>query len=172
MGSVAFFLAYGMASDPFSNFSFAEAEQKHLDFSEIRPAKSYIRHWTANDPKANGKTRGSKANGHVNGAVTSAEFKIERQCLHIELDIPKSSGIKYETGDHVGIWPENDPEEVVRMGARMGLSEADLDKAIDLKGKDDKSKPPFPTPCSWRTALTFYCDLRDPLKQYHLEVSL
>lgn len=152
--------------------SFAEAEQKHLDYSEIRPAKKYVKVWTGADAKANGVSTRAKANGTANGILSGKqELKIERQCLHIELDIPKGSGIKYESGDHVGVWPENDPEEVIKIAARIGLSESDLDKAIDLKGKDASSKPPFPTPCSWRTALTFYCDLRDQLKQYHLEVS-
>ena len=79
----------------------------------------------------------------------------DRSCMHIEIDI-KDSGIKYDAGDHVGVYPTNDPELVEKIGQLLGT---DLDEVISLDNVDpDASKKhPFPCPCSYRTALLHYC---------------
>jgi len=84
--------------------------------------------------------------------------------------VPAETGIKYETGDHVGIWPENDPEEVSRVVERLGLDHSRLDAVFDLKSTKPGAKTPFPTPCTIRTALTFYLDLREQIKQHQLQI--
>ena len=39
----------------------------------------------------------------------------DRKCLHIELDIT-GSRLRYEAGDHVAIYPQNDPLIVNEIG--------------------------------------------------------
>ncbi|CAF4304559.1 unnamed protein product, partial [Didymodactylos carnosus] len=80
-----------------------------------------------------------------------------RSCLHLELDLAKSR-LRYEAGDHVAIFPSNDSTLVNRIGE---LLEVDLDEVISLVNVDEdaQKKNPFPCPCSYRTALTYYLDI-------------
>ncbi len=81
----------------------------------------------------------------------------DRKCLHIELDIT-GSRLRYEAGDHVAIFPQNDPLIVNRIGR---LLDVDLDAQISLVNieEDATKKNPFPCPTTFRTALTFYLDI-------------
>ncbi len=81
----------------------------------------------------------------------------DRQCLHIELDIT-GSRLRYEAGDHVAIYPQNDPAIVNRIGQ---LLDVDLDAQVSLINieEDATKKNPFPCPTTFRTALSFYLDI-------------
>lgn len=106
--------------------------------------------------------------------IEKDKIKMERQCYHIELDI-SDSGLRYATGDHVGTWPDNDPAEVTGLIGALHLTESDLDQVFQLKPHpanplSSTAKMPFPMPCSVRTALTHYVDLRTNMKQYQMEI--
>nr|CAG4638293.1 EOG090X027R [Cyclestheria hislopi] len=81
----------------------------------------------------------------------------ERSCMHIELDIANSK-LRYDAGDHVAVYPVNDPNLVNRFGE---LLDVDLDTIVSLVNIDEDSskKHPFPCPCSYRTALSYYLDI-------------
>jgi len=81
----------------------------------------------------------------------------ERSCMHIELDISNSK-LRYDAGDHVAIYPVNDASLVNRFGE---LLNADLGEVVTLLNIDEDSskKNPFPCPCSYRTALSYYLDV-------------
>ncbi|XP_020298213.1 NADPH--cytochrome P450 reductase isoform X2 [Pseudomyrmex gracilis] len=81
----------------------------------------------------------------------------ERSCMHIEFDI-ENSKIRYETGDHLAVYPVNNAELVNKIGEQCG---ANLDTVFTLTNTDEEStkKHPFPCPCSYRTALTHYLDI-------------
>ena len=81
----------------------------------------------------------------------------DRSCMHIEFDI-EGSKMRYDTGDHLAVYPVNDTELVNKIGK---LLEMDLDTIITLTNTDEDSskKHPFPCPCSYRTALTHYLDI-------------
>lgn len=82
----------------------------------------------------------------------------DRSCMHIELDI-SGSKMRYEAGDHVGVYPINDADTVERIGKRLGI---DLDTVFSLTNVDDEAskKHPFPCPCTYRTALMHYVDIQ------------
>nr|UYI00189.1 NADPH-cytochrome P450 reductase [Panonychus citri]UYI00190.1 NADPH-cytochrome P450 reductase [Panonychus citri] len=84
-------------------------------------------------------------------------YKGDRSCMHIEFDLAGSK-IRYEAGDHIAVYPQNDSSLVNKLGK---LLEIDLDTVITLKNVDEDSskKHPFPCPCSYRTALTHYMDI-------------
>ncbi|XP_023609187.1 NADPH--cytochrome P450 reductase [Myotis lucifugus] len=84
----------------------------------------------------------------------------ERHLMHLELDISDSK-IRYESGDHVAIYPANDSALVNQIGEILG---ADLDVVMSLNNLDEESnkKHPFPCPTSYRTALTYYLDITNP----------
>uniref|UniRef100_A0A672PJC8 NADPH--cytochrome P450 reductase n=1 Tax=Sinocyclocheilus grahami TaxID=75366 RepID=A0A672PJC8_SINGR len=82
-----------------------------------------------------------------------------RHLMHIELDITDSK-IRYDSGDHVAVYPTNDAAVVNGIGERLGV---DLDTVISLKNLDEESnkKHPFPCPTTYRTALTHYLDINN-----------
>uniref|UniRef100_A0A0K8RSJ7 NADPH--cytochrome P450 reductase n=1 Tax=Crotalus horridus TaxID=35024 RepID=A0A0K8RSJ7_CROHD len=84
----------------------------------------------------------------------------ERHLMHHELDITGSK-IRYESGDHIAVYPANDTSLVNQLGEILS---ADLDTVISLNNLDEESnkKHPFPCPTSYRTALTYYLDITNP----------
>lgn len=104
--------------------------------------------------------------------VNGKQVNIERHCYHIELDLT-ASGMTYQTGDHLGIWGNNDAADVERLGALLHIK--DLDEVLLLAPNpqnviSDTAKVPFPTPCTIRTAMTNYVDINSFLKQYQFEI--
>lgn len=85
----------------------------------------------------------------------------DRSYLHLEMDLT-GSGIIYETGDHIGIFPQNDPLEVERFGRLLQLPSLDDIFTMTTIDESAAKKHPFPCPCSFRTALTYYIDIRSP----------
>ncbi|XP_071481377.1 NADPH--cytochrome P450 reductase-like [Diadema antillarum] len=81
----------------------------------------------------------------------------DRSCMHIEFDI-SGSRIRYESGDHVAVYPINDLELVNSIGK---LLDADLDVVFTLTNIDEEAskKHPFPCPTSYRTAFSHYLDI-------------
>uniref|UniRef100_A0A673INK6 NADPH--cytochrome P450 reductase n=1 Tax=Sinocyclocheilus rhinocerous TaxID=307959 RepID=A0A673INK6_9TELE len=84
----------------------------------------------------------------------------DRHLMHLELDITGSK-IRYESGDHVAVYPINDSVIVNQIGDLLGV---DLDMVISLNNLDEESnkKHPFPCPSTYRTALTHYLDITNP----------
>ncbi|XP_017770493.1 PREDICTED: NADPH--cytochrome P450 reductase [Nicrophorus vespilloides] len=81
----------------------------------------------------------------------------DRSCMHIEFDI-EGSKMRYDSGDHLAVYPVNDTELVEKIGKFTGTN---LDTVFTLINTDEESskKHPFPCPCSYRTALTHYLDI-------------
>ncbi|XP_031568729.1 NADPH--cytochrome P450 reductase-like [Actinia tenebrosa] len=90
----------------------------------------------------------------------------DRSCMHIELDISGAS-IKYDAGDHVGIYPTNDHELVDKIGKMLNV---DLDTVMSLVNVDEDAskKNPFPCPTTYRTALLHYVDITSTVKTHVL----
>jgi len=84
-------------------------------------------------------------------------YKGDRSCMHIELDITGSK-LRYDSGDHVAVYPTNNPALVEKIGK---LLNADLDAVFSLNNLDEDSskKHPFPCPTTYRTALLHYVDI-------------
>ncbi|KAG8182223.1 hypothetical protein JTE90_002654 [Oedothorax gibbosus] len=97
-------------------------------------------------------------NPYLSSILVNRElYKGERSCMHIELDI-SGARMRYEAGDHVAVYPTNNPELVEKMGK---LLNTDLDTAFSLNNLDEDStkKHPFPCPTTYRTALMHYVDI-------------
>lgn len=82
----------------------------------------------------------------------------ERNCVHIELNI-EGSGVAYQHGDHVGVWPSNADLEVERLLCVLGLHDK-RDTVIGIESLDPTlAKVPFPVPTTYGTVLRHYIDI-------------
>ncbi|XP_055327531.1 NADPH--cytochrome P450 reductase-like [Paramacrobiotus metropolitanus] len=86
----------------------------------------------------------------------------DRSCMHIEIDITGSK-LRYDAGDHVAVYPANEKALVDKLGEVLNV---DLDSIFTLVNLDEDSskKHPFPCPCSYRTAFTYYIDITTPVR--------
>eukprot|EP00698_Gefionella_okellyi_P013765 TRINITY_DN3789_c0_g1_i1.p1 TRINITY_DN3789_c0_g1~~TRINITY_DN3789_c0_g1_i1.p1 ORF type:complete len:656 (+),score=112.52 TRINITY_DN3789_c0_g1_i1:74-2041(+) len=87
----------------------------------------------------------------------------DRSCRHVEFEI-KGSGVRYDTGDHLGIYPENDPVFVEQLARRLGV---DLDSCFTMTALQptQTKKSSFPAPCSMKDAFTRHCDISGPVRK-------
>ncbi|KAG4433497.1 hypothetical protein IFR05_011035 [Cadophora sp. M221] len=82
----------------------------------------------------------------------------DRNCIAMEFDI-SGSGMKYQTGDHVGIWPLNPDREVERFLRVLNLDEK-RDQAIEIISLDPAlAKVPTPAPTTYESVLRYYLDI-------------
>ncbi|KAG2065705.1 riboflavin synthase domain-like protein [Suillus decipiens] len=82
----------------------------------------------------------------------------DRNCVHVELDI-EGSGITYQHGDHVGVWPLNPDVEVDRLLCALGLY-SKKDTVINVDSLDPAlAKVPFPVPSTYISVLRHYIDI-------------
>ncbi|KAM0328705.1 hypothetical protein ACHAQA_005118 [Verticillium albo-atrum] len=80
-----------------------------------------------------------------------------RSCVHLELSLV-GSGLTYETGDHVAIWPVNPTAEVDRILRVLGL----MDKkttVVDVQSPDQSALVPFPTPTTYENIMRYYLEI-------------
>ncbi|GAA5871430.1 hypothetical protein JCM16303_000752 [Sporobolomyces ruberrimus] len=138
----------------------ADFEVHELD--TVEEAKLYLGELSA---RALSGTRGVyDAKNPFPAAILEAKELFEdgdRNCVHTEFDLT-DSGIRYQTGDHLGLWPLNPDAEVERFLAVLGLTEK-RDKPIDVTSLDPAlAKVPFPIPTTYDTVLRHYLDISAP----------
>lgn len=71
------------------------------------------------------------------------------------------ASLRYDAGDHVAVYPCNNPDLVLELCALLGK---DPETVFTLTNTDEYSskRTPFPCPCTYRTALAHYVDITAP----------
>ncbi|PTD01653.1 NADPH-cytochrome P450 reductase [Fusarium culmorum] len=87
----------------------------------------------------------------------------DRNCLHMEVDI-SGSNLKYETGDHIAIWPTNPGEEVNRFLDILDLS-GKQHNVITVKALEPTAKVPFPNPTTYDAILRYHLEICAPVSR-------
>ena len=87
----------------------------------------------------------------------------ERSCVHVEVDISKCKA-KYEAGDHIGVFPENNDSVVREAAALLGqpLDEVfvfGMPTGADAEMNEDLGDVPISGPVTLEFALTHFADL-------------
>ncbi|KAM0550302.1 hypothetical protein ACHAPJ_008972 [Fusarium lateritium] len=90
-----------------------------------------------------------------------------RSCLHLEVDI-NLSGLTYQTGDHIAVWPVNPGHEVDRLLRVFGL-EDDKNTVIDVEAFESTTKVPFPTPTTFDAIVRHQLEICAPVSRQLLE---
>ena len=98
------------------------------------------------DPLKDSNNSGSNASNPYNARISVLRElhtkKSDRSCLHVEIDI-QGSEVRYEAGDHVGLFCENGPGIVQDAGRILGMP---LDTVFNLQlpdGNPNELTPPF-----------------------------
>jgi NADPH-ferrihemoprotein reductase len=105
-------------------------------------------------------------------SIDGQTVRVPRQCYHIELELGKS-GLKYQTGDHVGLFANNNPGVVDKLGNLLKVK--DMTAVVKMVGNTENplsitAKDPFIQPTSIRNILTHYVDILATVKQHHFKV--
>lgn len=94
-------------------------------------------------------------------------FKVsKRNCLHIDIDL-RGSGLVYETGDHVAIWPSNSDVEVDRFLRVFGLIEK-RHNTVHINAVDSAKHIPLPSPTTYDAAVRYYMEICGPISRQFL----
>jgi NADPH-ferrihemoprotein reductase len=90
----------------------------------------------------------------------------ERNCLHLEFDVSNTT-LRYETGDHLAVWPVNSTQEVDRFLHVFNLYDR-KDVSIDIRSYDLSVKVPIPSRTTYKAAARYYLDIGAPVSRLML----
>jgi NADPH-ferrihemoprotein reductase len=89
----------------------------------------------------------------------------DRNCIHMEFDISGAPSLKYRCGDHLAVWPVNPENEVERLISVLGWDDRTRHASIDIRGKEQGTKIPIPTPTTRETVLRYYLEICGPVSR-------
>jgi NADPH-ferrihemoprotein reductase len=141
-------------------FSITEQDELTAEDSTV-----YLGEPNLNHLEHAGKGPYSAHNPYVAPIAESRElFTVkDRNCLHMEIDV-SGSGLHYQTGDHIAVWPTNASIEVDRFLKVFGL-DAKRETVIKIKGLDVTAKVPFPSPTTYDAAIRYYMEICAPVSR-------
>jgi NADPH-ferrihemoprotein reductase len=79
----------------------------------------------------------------------------------------KDSGLTYQTGDHLAIWPTNSDGEVDRLFKVLGIEEK-RNMVLKVTSSDPTTKIPVPTPTTYDAILRYYLEICGPVSRQSL----
>jgi len=79
----------------------------------------------------------------------------------------EGSGLTYQTGDHLAVWPTNADREVDRLLNVLGIADK-RHTVIKVTSTDPTTKIPVPTPTTYEAILRFYLEICAPVSRQSL----
>ncbi|KAJ1948987.1 hypothetical protein FBU59_001344, partial [Linderina macrospora] len=126
--------------------------------------------WTAGQLYASADTHDAR---HPFAAPVKAAVELtpnaDRYLLHVEVDL-EGSGMRYEAGDHIGVFAQNSDEEVDLLLAALGLLAA-ADQPITVAAVDPHAAQQtlFPHVTTYRAALRHYLEIALPVPRAQIK---
>lgn len=87
-----------------------------------------------------------------------------RSCVEVVADLSSYSNVKYKTGDHVAIWPENPAHDVQMVLQLLGLYEK-KDTVITISPRDGRTQPKLPARTTIDALFRHYLDICGPVSR-------
>ena len=91
----------------------------------------------------------------------------DRNCVHVEFDI-SGSGIKYKTGDHLGVFAENGADITQRVAKALKIDVKKVFRLSKPNGAPASLGEPFETPITAADAIAKYADVLTPPRKQAL----
>lgn len=111
---------------------------------------------------------------HPYNASVSAAVELtptaDRHVLHVEVDL-EGSGMRYESGDHIGVYPTNSDEEVDLLLESLGiLDQADVPISVRATDPFAAQQSLFPVEVTtYRTAFRHYLEITGPVPRAQIK---
>ncbi|KAM0213589.1 hypothetical protein ACHAQD_009242 [Fusarium lateritium] len=88
-------------------------------------------------------------------------------CLHMELDISSHPELKYDVGDHIGIWPQNLAKEIEALRVALGISSDEMFEGILITQNTSAGdiQPIYPEPTTLHALFSHHLDICHPISR-------
>ncbi|CAK9441324.1 uncharacterized protein LODBEIA_P51930 [Lodderomyces beijingensis] len=94
----------------------------------------------------------------------------DRSCVHVEFDLGESN-LKYSTGDHLAVWPQNCNENIEQFLKAFDLT-SKRDTVYDLKALDSTFQLPFATPITYEATVRHHLEISGAIsRQFFLSIA-
>lgn len=92
---------------------------------------------------------------------------LDRRCFHLEFDLSSNRSMKYQTGDHLLVWPHNSASDVQGLCRLLGLGEMERTQPVEIKSRlrGGNYSTAFPSPTTKETVLRHYLDISGPVSR-------
>lgn len=123
----------------------------------------------AADPKTEVTlAREAQPNINIPAAMVAARVltnSLDRRCFHLEFDLSSNRSIKYQTGDHLLVWPHNSVSDVRGLCRLLGLGEKERTQPVKIESRlqGGNYATAFPSPTTKETILRHYLDISGPV---------
>lgn len=123
----------------------------------------------AADPKTEVTlAREAQPNINIPAAMVAARVLtngLDRRCFHLEFDLSSNRSMKYQTGDHLLVWPHNSVSDVRGLCRLLGLGEMERTQPVKIESRlqGGNYAASFPSPTTKETILRHYLDISGPV---------
>ncbi|KAJ9501555.1 hypothetical protein LTR99_003845 [Exophiala xenobiotica] len=155
-------------------FNLTEVEYRYepeilVESTTVDPAKVYLGERSSAQLEATASTTINHRNPYGCPVAQSKELYTDpsRNCLHMEFDLSGVPELKYQSGDHLAIWPTNPQNEVNRIMELLGLDEYSRTEPVVVRFRDDIDsehlKIPLPSPTTRESIFKYYLEICGPV---------
>lgn len=136
-----------------------------IEITEVNVDKKDIYLGELNDNQLYGETGRVAYNEKNPYAAPIAASRIissvpNRNCVHMEFNLSAVPALRYQTGDHLAVWPVNPENEVERLFHMLGLDEVERTRPVNIESKDTAtSKLNLPSPTTREALLKHYLEI-------------